>query len=221
MLDGSLRIRMTAQSAEQAPPLNRTTRQPQRFRTAVAIAVVLALCANTGVAATVYKWVDEQGVVHLSIDKPPKGVKHEQISVASTPGRTSATLPSGASAGSRATSASPAQVAERSKILSSLGNRECVIALESLDRMTSGSQPTSAAEIRRVQQTADRNCSADPATRQQQEAMAARLRVANSPSCVQARNLLADMLDGGAGFTREQVRLQQQFVDEHCTSPVR
>lgn len=212
---------MPAQSAEQAPSLNRTTRPLHRFRNAVAMGIVLALNANAALGATVYKWVDAQGVVHLSIDKPPKGVKYEQISVASASSRTTATRPSSASAGSRATAATPAQVAQRSAVLSSLENRECVIALESLDRMTSGSQPTSAAEIRRVQQTADRNCSTDPATRQQQEAMAARLRVANSPSCVQARNLLADMLDGGAGFTREQLRLQQRFVDEHCTSPIR
>ena len=172
-------------------------------------------------AAVVYKWVDKDGTVHLSIDKPPPGVKFERLNVASTPSRASGASRAGSSGTPHGSAATPAQVAQRSAVLSSLENRECVIAIEALDRMTSGSQPTSAAEIRRVQQTADRNCSADPATRQQQEAMAARLRVANSPSCVQARNLLADMLDGGAGFTREQVRLQQRFVDEHCTSPVR
>lgn len=207
--------------AEWAPSLNPTTRQLQRVPSAIALAIVLALGSLAGQAATVYKWVDEQGVVHLSIERPPKGVKHEQISVTAAPAGTTTTRSSGGHSGARATSASPAQVAERSKLLSSLENRECVIALEALDRMTSGTQPTSAAEIRRLEQTAERTCSADPATRQQQEAMAAKLRVANSPSCVQARNLLADMLAGGAGFTREQVRLQQRFVDEHCTSPVR
>jgi hypothetical protein len=37
---------------------------------------------------------------------------------------------------------------------------------------------------------------------------------------VQARNLLADMLVPGATFSREQVRSQQQFVDDHCVPPV-
>ncbi|MCM2312246.1 MAG: hypothetical protein NDI84_12675, partial [Steroidobacteraceae bacterium] len=98
---------------------------------------------------------------------------------------------------------------------------ECVIALEALERKTSGSEATSASEIRRLQQTAELNCSRNPAQRREQEEMAAKLRVANSPSCVQARNLLGDMIAPGATFPREQVRSQQQFVDEHCTSPVR
>jgi hypothetical protein len=174
---------------------------------ALALAVALATPAR---GATVYKWVDADGTVHLSSDKPPPGVKYERITVGSSPSRPPA----------KPSSASPAQVAERSSVLSSLKNRECVIALEALDRLTSGAQPTSAAEIKRLQQTAELNCSTDPARRREQEAMAAKLRVANSPSCVQARNLLADMLVPGATFSREQVRSQQQFVDDHCVPPV-
>lgn len=187
-----------------------------------ALLVLLAAVAPVALAATVYKWTDKDGTVHLSSDRPPAGVKYERLNVASAPtGSTGGSRPGSSSAAARSTAASPAEVAQRSEVLSSLRNRECVIAIEALDRMTSGAAPTNATEIKRLQQTADRNCSQDPATRQAQEAMAARLRVANSPSCVQARNLLADMLGGGAGFTREQIRLQQQFVDEHCTSPVR
>jgi hypothetical protein len=112
-------------------------------------------------------------------------------------------------------------VAAREDLLGQLKTRECVIALEALERKTGGTEPTSAAEIKRLKQTADLNCSQDPARRLQQEEMAAKLRVANSPSCVEARNRLADMTAPGAAFPREQVRTQQQFVDEHCTSPVR
>jgi hypothetical protein len=192
-----------------------------RHALAGAVLALLAAVAPVAVAATVYKWVDKDGTVHLSSDKPPAGVKYERLNVASAPRASTGASRSGSGGTSKSSDASPAQAAQRSAVLSSLSNRECVIALEALDRMTSGAQPTSAEEIKRLQQTADRNCSQDPAMREEQEAMAARLRVANSPSCVQARNLLADMLDGGAGFTREQVRLQQKFVDEHCTSPVR
>lgn len=193
----------------------------RRARSGVGLVLLIA-AAHAALAATVYKWVDKDGTVHLSSDKPPAGVKYERLNVASAPSGSAGSSRQGSGAASKSSGASPAQAAQqRSAILSSLSNRECVIALEALDRMTSGAQPTSATEIKRLEQTADRNCSADPGTRQQQEAMAARLRVANSPSCVQARNLLSDMLDGGAGFTREQVRLQQQFVDEHCTSPIR
>jgi hypothetical protein len=111
--------------------------------------------------------------------------------------------------------------AEREALLSRLRTRECVIALEALDRKTGGSEPSSAAEIRRLKQTADLNCSTDPARRRQQEEMAAKLRVANSPSCVEARNRLADMVAPGSRASRDEVRAQQAFVDEHCTSPIR
>ena len=182
------------------------------------LAVLLAAPAG---AAVVYKWVDADGTVHLSSEKPPAGVKYERVTVPSSPGRTSSRSSAAGTTSSRAPAATAAQVAGRDEVLASLRNRECVIALEALDRMTSGAEPTSAAEIKRVQQTAERNCSPDPVRRREQEDMAAKLRVANSPSCVQARNLLADMLAPGATFPREQVRSQQQFVDEHCVPPVR
>lgn len=182
------------------------------------LAVLLAVPAG---AAVVYKWVDVDGTVHLSSEKPPAGVKYERVTVPSSPGRPATKSSSTGNAQRQAPAPSPTQVAGRDEVLASLRNRECIIALEALDRMTSGAEPTSAAEIRRVQQTAERNCSPDPARRREQEDMAARLRVANSPSCVQARNLLADMLAPGAAFSREQVRSQQQFVDEHCIPPVR
>jgi hypothetical protein len=96
------------------------------------------------------------------------------------------------------------------------------VALEALERKTSGAEPTGAAEIRRLKQTAELNCSQDPVRRREQEAMAAKLRVANSPACVAARNQLADLMSpAGAAVNRDQLRTQQAFVDEHCTSPVR
>jgi hypothetical protein len=167
-------------------------------------------------AATIYRWVDAAGTVHLSSDKPPAGVKYERIEVASSPGRS----PAAQAPRSAAPAVSAAQAAQRSEVIGRLRNRECVIALESLERLTSGAQPTSAAEIRRLQETVALNCSTNPAQRREQEEMAARLRVANGPECAEARNRLADMLGRDAAFTREQVRAQQQFVDEHCTSPV-
>lgn len=173
--------------------------------------------------AQVYRWVDEEGVTHLSSEKPPAGVEAERLDIAGTGKRSTAKSTSGSTskAGPASPAASPVQVARRADLLGSLRNRECVIALEALERKTSGSEATSAAEIRRLQQTADLNCSRNPAQRREQEEMAAKLRVANSASCVQARNLLGDMVAPGATFPREQVRSQQQFVAEHCTAPVR
>jgi len=192
-----------------------------------ALATVLALLlASSAAFPQVYRWVDEHGVIHLSSEKPPAGVKAERIDIKTS---SAATRPS-AGSGNRSPAgssqpaprpASPEQVAGREQLLGQLRTRECVIALEALDRKTGGTEPSSAAEIRRLKQTADLNCSTDPARRRQQEEMAAKLRVANSPSCVEARNRLADMMAPGSPASRDDVRAQQAFVDEHCTSPIR
>jgi hypothetical protein len=189
-----------------------------------AAALLLALLATASASAQVYRWVDEEGVTHLSSEKPPPGVKAERIDIKSSSSSkrsTSGSGSGGASGSNRAAPASPEQIAGREDLLGRLKTRECVIALEALERKTSGTEPTSAAELRRLQQTADLNCSADPARRRQQEEMAAKLRVANSPACVEARNRLADMMAPGSRTPRAQVQSQQAFVDEHCTSPVR
>jgi hypothetical protein len=169
-------------------------------------------------AASVYRWVDADGVIHISSDKPPAGVRVERIEVSRGTGKHSTGATAGTSSGARATAA---QVAEREEVLGSLRTRECVMALEALDRLTSGTAATSATEIRRLQQTADLNCSRDPARRAAQEDMAARLRVAGSPACSEARNRLATLLATGSRASREQVKAQQEFVDGHCTSPIR
>ena len=184
----------------------------------------LFLTAAPFAQAQVYRWVDEEGVTHLSSEKPPPGVKAERLEIPGTSKRASsntARRSSGSTGSTAAAIASPAQVAQREELLGSLRTRECVVALEALERKTSGAEPTDATEIRRLKQTAELNCSQDPVRRREQEAMAAKLRVANSPACVAARNQLADMMAPGAGMNREQLRTQQAFVDEHCTSPIR
>ena len=194
------------------------------MRQFAAAALLLALLVTASASAQVYRWVDEEGVTHLSSEKPPPGVKAERIDIkaSSSSKRSTTGSRSGAASGSnRVAPASPEQIAGREDLLGRLKTRECVIALEALERKTSGTEPTSATELRRLQQTADLNCSADPARRRQQEEMAAKLRVANSPACVEARNRLADMTAPGSKTPRAQVQSQQAFVDEHCTSPVR
>jgi hypothetical protein len=192
-----------------------------------ALATLLTVLLATSTAfAQVYRWVDENGVIHLSSEKPPAGVKAERIDIktSSSSKRTSSSSGSPSSSGSNQPAprpASPEQIAGREQLLSQLKTRECVIALEALERKTGGAEPTSAAEIKRLKQTAEINCSQDPVRRRQQEEMAAKLRVANSPSCVDARNKLGDMMAPGSSVPRDQVRAQQAFVDEHCTSPIR
>jgi hypothetical protein len=187
---------------------------------------LLAVTATPVIHAQVYRWVDENGVIHLSSEKPPAGVKAERIDIktSSSSKRTASSSGNRSSSGSNQPTprpASPEQVAGREQLLGQLKTRECVIALESLERKTGGAEPTSAAEIKRLKQTAELNCSQDPVRRRQQEEMAAKLRVANSPSCVEARNKLGDMTAPGSNVPRDQVRAQQAFVDEHCTSPIR
>ena len=188
-----------------------------------AAALLLALLVSAGASAQVYRWVDEEGVTHLSSEKPPPGVKAERIDVKSS-NKNAAGKPASRNSRGGAPAAAPVSpelAADRADLLGRLRTRECVIALEALERKTSGTEPTSAAELRRLQQTADLNCSPDPARRRQQEEMAAKLRVANSPACVEARNRLADMMAPGSTTPRTQVQDQQAFVDEHCTSPLR
>ena len=190
------------------------------------LSLALLLAFPVDALAQVYRWVDENGVIHLSSEKPPAGVKAERIDIKSSsssqrPGAgTGARVPSGSNQPAPRP-ASPEQVAGREQLLSQLETRECVIALEALERKTGGTEPTNATEIRRLKQTADLNCSQDPTRRRQQEEMAARLRVASSPSCVEARDRLADMMAPGSRASRDEVRAQQAFVDEHCTSPIR
>jgi hypothetical protein len=197
------------------------------------LALLVALTVPAA-QAQVYRWVDAEGVIHLSSEKPPSGVKAERIQIGSTsrssaPGpaaRSSAGSPGTAGSApstspSRAASGSTVPAAEREALLSRLRTRECVIALEALDRKTSGAEPTSAADIRRLKQTAELNCSDDPERRRREEELATRLRMANSPACDQARDQLWQMLEPGAGTPRERVRSQQTYVDEHCTPPVR
>jgi hypothetical protein len=182
----------------------------------------ISLSPTPSWADAVYRWTDADGVIHISSEKPPQGVKAERIEIHSSPSSKSAsgrTTAGGSSSTSRST-ASGAQAAERSQVIASLRTRECVIALEALDRLTSGTQPTSAAEIARLTQTADTNCSRDPVRRREQEDMAAKLRVANGPECVKARNELADMMAQRSKTTPEQLRAQQAFVDAHCVPPV-
>lgn len=177
----------------------------------------LALPAWSGTA--VYRWVDANGVVHLSSDRPPAGVQYERLNVPTTGAPT--TTSKGSATTHVAAASSAEQVARRNEAVAQLQNRECVVALESIDRMNHGATPADPIELRRLQQTADQNCSRDPARRSEQVEMAARLRVAKGDVCVDARNKLADMLEPGRKPTRDQLKVQQEFIETYCSAPVR
>ncbi len=191
------------------------------------MAVVALLAAGTADASsTVYKWVDDYGTVHLSTTKPAAGVKYQTLNVGSTSGGSARAYSGSAQAAPVKASpprpqVSPQQLANRTAVLENLQTRECVLALETLERLTSGAQRTTSQELRRIDQTVEATCSKDPARRREQEQMAAKLRLASGPDCVSARNKLADMMGPGAQTPRAQLQSQQAFVDEHCTAPVR
>jgi hypothetical protein len=194
---------------------------------ATVVAACLLCVASGASASSVYKWVDASGITHLSSAKPPAGIKYERVVLASTgkasspsSGRASYSA-ANAATGTRTTTASAEQVSRRNEMVTSLRNRECVVALESIDRLAKSGQAVDAAEFRRLQQTADQNCSSDPVVRREQEDMAARLRVSKGDICVDARNKLADMLEPGRRPTRDQLKTQQEFIESHCTAPVR
>jgi hypothetical protein len=206
-------------------PVNRSCTKSARW-TAAAV-LILGIAATTAQASSaVYRWVDAAGITHLSSEKPPTGVTYERVVLATTnkvasPGRSTSYVTTTAPGGKRVTTASAEQVARRNDIVSTLQTRECVIALESIDRMARGGKAVEPSEFRRLQQTADQNCSRNPDERSQQEDMAAQLRVAKGDICVDARNKLADMLEPGRRPTRDQVKTQQEFIESHCTAPVR
>lgn len=186
----------------------------------------LALAAAPVYAqSAIYKWVDANGVTHLSSERPPAGVRFERMDVASSlssrQGATKNRSPASAGSTARVATASPEQVARRTAVVNELQNRECVVSLEAINRMARSGTPVDPQEFERLQQTADRTCSKDPVTRRQQEESAARLRVARGDVCIDARNRLADMLEPGQRPTREQLKTQQEFIESHCTPPVR
>jgi hypothetical protein len=190
----------------------------------LALALCLAGVSRDAAAAAVYKWIDASGVTHLSSEKPPAGVKFERLSVASTPSSTrvsGAARNPGVGGNTRVSATNPAQTARRNDTVNTLRTRECVMALETLDRLARNGQAVEPAEFTRLQQTADLNCSKDPAERRQQEEQAARLRVSRGDTCVAARDKLAAMLDGTQRPSREQLQTQQEFIESHCTAPVR
>jgi hypothetical protein len=176
-------------------------------------------------SSEIYRWVDTAGVVHLSSERPPTGVKYERLTVptSSSKGSSSGTRSRSATGGTThlASASSSEQVAQRNAAVAELQNRECVVALESHDRLAHGTPAADPAELRRLEQTIDRTCSREPARRGEQEQMAARLRVAKGDVCVDARNRLAEMLEPGRKPTRDQVKSQSEFIENYCSAPVR
>jgi hypothetical protein len=192
-------------------------------------AIVLACWCFAGSTAhagtAVYKWIDDEGVTHLSSERPPTGIKYERVPVGSVTG-TRASSGVGSSnvrpaSNVRMAAVSQEQLSRRTAAISELQNRECVVALEAIDRIAHSRTPVEPLEFRRLQQTADSTCSKDPAMRRQQEEQAARLRISKGDVCVDARNRLADMLEPGRRPTREQLKTQQEFIESHCKAPVR
>src|SRR6187402_2583461 len=139
-------------------PEIRACTKPARW--AAVVVLILAVAATAAHASSaVYRWVDASGITHLSSEKPPAGIKYERVVLASTGRASSSSVhPAGPSTGARVTTASAAQVARRNDVVTTLRTRECVVALESIDRMAKGGQAVDAAEFRRLQQTADLNC---------------------------------------------------------------
>lgn len=48
------------------------------------LVLLLCLCAQAALAATIYRWVDENGTVHFG-ERPPEGVDAELVTTASPP----------------------------------------------------------------------------------------------------------------------------------------
>ncbi len=204
-----------------ARPGGRTAGSTVIFRAFLVAVTGFSWCAPTA-ADSVYRWVDADGVTHISSARPPGSIKAERIDLGSTgsSARRTAAANNPRSAGVAVQLTTP-QTAQREAVLANLRERECVYAIESLDRMTSGATKSTPAELKRVQQTVALNCSDQAQRRTEQEAKAAKLRVANGSVCLDARNQLAAMLEPGQRPQREQLKVQQEFIEAHCVAPVR
>jgi hypothetical protein len=192
-------------------------------RAATLVACVGLWWAPCAVADSLYRWVDAEGVTHISSTRPAGEAKAERIEVrtSSAPRHSAAATGTTNRPTGGAGKVTAQQAAERESLLAHLRERECVYALESLDRITSGTKPADPAERQRVQQTVDLNCSRQPQRRGEQQTLAAKLRVANGSVCLDARNELAAMLEPGRRPQRLQLQAQQEFIEAHCTAPVR
>jgi hypothetical protein len=204
--------------------VNRASRalRPRVGRRRAELALWLALGALPAFAGSdVYRWTDAGGVVHLSSEKPPAGVKYERLRFGTTSSAKARSRSASTTATHLASASSAEQVAQRNAAVAELQNRECVVALEAKDRKARAVHATDTAELERLQQTIDRTCSRDPGRRDEQQQQAARLRVAKGDGCVEARNRLADMLEPGHKPTREQLKAQTEFIEAFCDPPVR
>jgi hypothetical protein len=204
--------------------VNRASRalRPPVGRSRAELALWLALAAVPAFAGSdVYRWTDSGGVVHLSSEKPPAGVKYERLRFGTTSSAKARSRSASTTTTHLASASSAERVAQRNAAVAELQNRECVVALEAKDRKAHAVHVTDTAELQRLQQTIDRTCSRDPARRDEQQQQAARLRVAKGDACVQARNRLAEMLEPGHKPTREQLKAQTEFIESFCDRPVR
>ena len=107
---------------------DRTAGSALIFRALLVAVAGFSWCAPAA-ADSVYRWVDQEGVTHISSARPPGNIKAERIDLASTASRRTAAANSPRSTGA---------AAQREAVLANLRERECVYAIESLDRITSG-----------------------------------------------------------------------------------
>ena len=66
-----------------------STSRPSARRVALAAAALAWVLASTAPAlasSAVYKWVDTDGITHLSSERPPQGVQFERMSIGSSGG---------------------------------------------------------------------------------------------------------------------------------------
>ena len=209
----------------------RGARRPTATRCARVIAVLVACCSATGVAATTYRWVDASGQVHYS-DTPPVGVRYEVIR---TPSHAPAQPPeppvAPAPVAAPAAPAPPEAKRPGTTAATAVDDQACVDALYQIELLTQkrrafrpGPGGTRSyledaarpAELERLGRQRDANCSDDPQTRGSQERRAAELAVTLSPDCQTSRGKLELMLDPRTRTPESDVERQREYLRTHC-----
>jgi Domain of unknown function (DUF4124) len=185
---------------------------------------------------TTYRWVDPRGQVHFSDSPPPTGTAYEVVVPSRSPSVTP-TAPSASQPAHAAREASPAAATEPSSrraadtASESPDDVRCVDALFQLEVLAGDwkvykpgpgndraylHDRDRPAEVARLSNERDANCSDDPGVLASQNRRASGLFEALSPGCREAREKLQNLQRPTAHSAPSDIEKQQAYIATHC-----
>ena len=204
-----------------------------RHRSACKLAAILLAPLLLGAT---YKWVDAQGQVHFTDSPPPTGTAYEVVaaprSSSASPPAPSVAMPAvAAPEAGPAASAEPPPPNVADTAGTSAGDTRCVDALFQLevlagdwkvykpgpgDDRTYLNDRDRPAEVKRLSDERDANCSDEPGMLASQKQRASELFQALSPGCREAREKLQNLQRPTAHSAPSDIEKQQAYIGAHC-----